>query len=734
MADKIVGVRRHTTGTKKTPNKVTGLASSNLAQNTYTLTWTAATIPSGGGPVLSYAIFMDSVQRKTVVPPVGSTVVPTTTDLQSLATGSTHLWQVQGINLQGPGTISDTLSVTMVGAGAEPGPASAFVKVGVEGTNTVAVDWAAATPNAIAGLTGYRIYATGLTDPVLETTDGGTATAGTAAGLSPGTSYTLTIVSYNAVGESTGVTLSVTTAPDTGSGQVSIWAEALRRKAGVTTHASFANSIYSGIGGDTTYTDALSNQMIASNMSIFRERIYETNASQRRALVDMINAGMRWHATIGALDGTSANFNDADMRAVARPEVTRCINELYNYYRPLSPTGDIADFVCSINGPNEIEKPATGPLWDNHARVWQEEIWNQIRPGHANSHLHAAAFNNVPIGPASMRSNITLQEAKNYADPTGNVQTNGRYWLWDYCDHGNEHQYLDGKDPTVKMGTVYQTLETYYPKTDNYPGCLSETGYLNAGWADDGTYQGVQTGGGNQSVPEWVEATYMPRMLFTANRMPTSPECISYEFLDDPDRGRLDIESSFGMIAMPVRTGWVASPIDQNSLGPGSVAGINANPPNVWRRKPSYHAWRRLLGLMKDEAAVPSILADTVPTPLSFSVGSGSTAAGVNFQKRLMRKTNGHWLLAIWRDVSPWNTALTTQTNGGPVTISNVDIDITFTQARTINVYQPNDATNASKLGSTTYPAPVIQGPTTLSAGGTITVALGQNMKILDIV
>ena len=403
-------------------------------------------------------------------------------------------------------------------------------------------------------------------------------------------------------------------------------------------------------------------------------------------------AGIRWHVTLGDLkdvvsftlgSGSTLQNDSARVTAYARSRIALELSELVNSFKPLAPGGDLSKLIHSLAGPNEVDNEGNnGPFWAENARIFQQELWNQA---------HAlTAFRGIPIAAPSTRTDLTAAKASALAGPNNVLRT--------WCDRGNPHLYQHGVSPTDYLDAMLQVIA---PISGSAPAIFSETGYNNAGFTGTGSYIG---GGDNllgAPVPEWVSSVYAPRAL--GDFAKRGALYVRFELLDDPDPTGKTRESHFGLIRMTQGT-------------------VTAATPSTWERKPEFHAMRRLHNLLRDSSG------PFTPTGLSFSI-TDAGPAGTNLQHLIVQKSNGHHYLLLWRNVDVF-----VPDRAGPgheVTVPAVPIAIRLGTAKTVNVYQPNQAT-AQSIGTPAAIAPVLQ-TLSVAANGTFTVPLAGDLKVLEI-
>jgi len=185
------------------PSNPTGLAAPTKTPTTLGLTWTASTDNVG---VTGYYVY-----RNGGTTPVGTVAGTSFTD-----TGLTQLtgytYTVKAFDAAGNVSLASTILSTSTTDGLPP--TSPTLSSSSKTMTTVTLNWTTATDNV--GVTGYAIYRNGGTTPI-ATTLGTVFTYVDNAPLSPNTTYTYTVKAYDAAGNYSAAsnTLSVTTVADT---------------------------------------------------------------------------------------------------------------------------------------------------------------------------------------------------------------------------------------------------------------------------------------------------------------------------------------------------------------------------------------------------------------------------------------------------------------------------------------------------------------------------------------
>ncbi|CAH1208990.1 hypothetical protein PAECIP111893_02952 [Paenibacillus plantiphilus] len=180
------------------PTAPTNVAASGKTANSITLGWTASTDVVG---VTGYEVWRDGVK-------VGTTATTSYTDT-GLTADTTYSYTIKAYNAAGKvSAASSSISVkTDSGSDTQPPTAPTSLVESAKTANSVTLGWTASTDNV--GVTGYDIY----NGSVLAGSVVGTVTSYTVTGLTPNTTYSLTVKAKDAAGNQSNASqpLSVTT-------------------------------------------------------------------------------------------------------------------------------------------------------------------------------------------------------------------------------------------------------------------------------------------------------------------------------------------------------------------------------------------------------------------------------------------------------------------------------------------------------------------------------------------
>ncbi len=191
-----------------------------------------------------------------------------------------------------------------------------------------------------------------------------------------------------------------------------------------------------------------------------------------------------------------------------------------------------------------------------------------------------------------------------------------------YVDYGNLHSYPGGQKPSLNLSSE---LLKQSAVSGAKPVMATETGYTNA----------LATTGGHKPIDEAGAGFYLPRMTldYFARGIKRT---YAYELTDQkPEDAKTNIQRHFGLM--------------RADLSP----------------KPAYTKLKALLAAIGD--GVPAGGAGR----LSFELGD----AGDDVRQLLLQRGDGSFALALWRDVSVWDT--TTRT---PVAVPAANVTLRLGQ------------------------------------------------------
>jgi len=213
----------------------------------------------------------------------------------------------------------------------------------------------------------------------------------------------------------------------------------------------------------------------------------------------------------------------------------------------------------------------------------------------------------------------------------------------DFATYGNMHAYQGGFVGDHNLTNFYMPLSRDLifrtgPST-------TEMGYHN-----NTRYLG---GGQQQGVSQRASAIYLPT-AFLSEFNHGILRTFSYELIDE-----------------------FSDPTFQSAEGHFGILNHDRSP------KPAYIALQNLIAILQERGTE------------DFAPGSlGITFSGMlpTLRYTLLEKSSGTYYLAVWNDISVYRIA-TQSTSGADLYPQNVPITVTFSEARPLAVYAPNDAT-----------------------------------------
>jgi hypothetical protein len=228
-----------------------------------------------------------------------------------------------------------------------------------------------------------------------------------------------------------------------------------------------------------------------------------------------------------------------------------------------------------------------------------------------------------------------------------------------YTDEGNIHSYPGGYTPDAsERGSPWSLAgwkSNVAPVVGDVPIQATETFYNTA----------VNTTSGHFPVSEAVDGKYSAQLPF-AYQLNGVHRAYKYELVNQQNNTALDnIEANFGLL--------------RNDLS----------------EKPSYKSLNNTMDLLNDSN-------QATLSKLDYTI---SADAPSTVRQYLLQKSDGsHWL-AVWNDVSAWNTSTKTETP-----VADVNVSITVPDSKNVTVYRPYsgvDPVSTSPGGALSVPVNV---------------------------
>lgn len=235
------------------------------------------------------------------------------------------------------------------------------------------------------------------------------------------------------------------------------------------------------------------------------------------------------------------------------------------------------------------------------------------------------------------------------------MNRNNFHWYW--SQRNPENSGWGGPDAQWNYyGSMAYGIDLGNIDAPGVPAWVTESGYV------------AQPTGSSTAIPEWVEAVYMPRLLFSTWNAGIKRTYI-YELMDEPS----------------------------STIGYGLLRG-DLSP------RPAFNAVAHLMALTYD---APSSF---TPTPLKYSLSQAKNIGQAFFQK-----SDGSYWLALWNTSPVWDPI-----KFQPMDVATQSVTVSVPGKRIVNAWTWDIAgnTHGSSPGST---------QATISVGSTITL-----MKITD--
>ena len=496
------------------PNAPTGLGFStakvpNPDTTSFRLTYTAATVPSGGGPVTAYRIYFDDVQVASVAgdkldPGFGKPAYP-------IEPGTTRIVKVSAVNDKGEGPKSSPLTVTTLSLSSPP-DAPVATSGGVTDT-TATVKWGLVTYDK--GAPTYEVYDVTST-PTLKASKAATDTSATITGLTIATSYDFKVKAVDPTNTSNKSAYSnkvtVTTTP--GGGVKPLRADAVVDGFATNYHTNFDGTF--GKDQTTQYAkDALQFSVLDLGCRYIRDAALSSHNTHIRDVQQYyIDNGGKILLHCGA------DRADATSQSAANTHVD-------NHIDATQWAG--ASYIAGLIGFENINEPNNDgdTSWAQKTNWMQQAWWDRTRLQNTG----ATKLDQVPIVGAGLANRIGVKDSYTpdytaLGDQTGKVHI------------GNIHHYPAGINPTNRMALIRTPAITLaFP---SMPIWTTESGYDGA----------LKTTKNNQQVPENYIALHAPKLLME-HLTQGSDKMFYYSALDEVDSTNADVRYSWGMVKTP---------------------------------------------------------------------------------------------------------------------------------------------------------------------------------------
>jgi len=298
---------------------------------------------------------------------------------------------------------------------------------------------------------------------------------------------------------------------------------------------------------------------------------------------------------------------------------------------------NLRPFIEAVEGPNEPDDPTTppfayGPNFDTFPKGAIEESEDLW-----NMVQGDAQIGDLPV--------IAMSEGnpQDFTQLARAAQT-----PIDFANFGNLHSYQGGG-----VGNSGLPAYTFYARelTGSLPLWTTEMGYHNnTNFLTDGEQQGIS--------PR-AAAIYLPAAFLSAFEAGVV-QTFSYELIDE------------GNDPNPTSA----------SGGEGHYGLLNYD----FTPKPAYTALQNLIALLQDDDD-----ASFQPGSLMFAING----APESMRYVLLQKSDGDFYLAIWNNVSVYQTA-TAQTAGEDLNPPSVPVTLSYFAPGNVTVYAPNDPSGTS--------------------------------------
>lgn len=358
----------------------------------------------------------------------------------------------------------------------------------------------------------------------------------------------------------------------------------------------------------------------------------------RNACLRLANSTAHTKTMLRVLDN-----DDTQTLAEQKTRIQTMLDEIKTTWLPGAPNpSDVRSVISGFEGVNEpdhvLGKDANGnPIWVGNTHRAQQAIWDVVKgtpqPNHVNdTDVVGPSIVNMPPG---VEANFLA---------VGNLSQ----WTTRAC----MHTYPQGL-PSFGIDADMAAAAPAYP--DKEPFTVSEGGYH-----DDMSY----TGRGDPQPADVVNA-YGPRFLF--EHVTRGNRIFWYEMLDGaPDLPGYDNKTdAYGFIEVPAAAGQ----------------------PLNWQHKPIFDTMKRLLAIYNDYGTT------FTPKPLAVTVNSTDDP---DVKSHLSQRSDGKWLLALWRDKLLYDTD-----TGQPITVPPANVKLTLATAAPVKALAPSKDDTWTDRGTT---------------------------------
>lgn len=274
------------------------------------------------------------------------------------------------------------------------------------------------------------------------------------------------------------------------------------------------------------------------------------------------------------------------------------------------------------------------------AFINQQGLWNTVR-----NTIGLTASTHYVAGPSMLARDNVQRDLLLY---DGGDPALPRDWA-SYLDMGTQHLYPDGNPP---LQGAYNNEAFRHPYVAGFPWITSETGYHNANI----------TGG----LGHTEEAIYRVRMHF---------DWYDYQWGTDDMKRFYHYEIlNKGSLLTSRGDNW------------GLMSSADANGFTAGEKFPAYWSVHNTLALFNDPTAVTPGLLDYSVTPTTTPTGDTGPIRHLLYQK-----SDGTFLLVIYRQVKVWDKSTSTA-----ITVSPINVTVTLNQSsRAMSDYIPRLSTAA---------------------------------------